>query len=105
QGGNPNLEPEEADTFTLGAVFEPGIDAGLVQNVAMSIDYYDIAIEKAIFAADPQLTANNCYSATTNPTFDPDSPFCATFERSPGDFTIFNLLQLQANQGNLETSG
>ncbi len=105
QGGNPNLEPEEADTFTLGVVFQPTIDAGPVQNVAMSVDYYDIAIEEAIFAADPQLTANNCYSAATNPAFDPNSPFCTTFQRSPGDFTIFNLLQLQANQGNLETSG
>lgn len=41
-GGNPNLQPETADTWTIGAVIEP------LRNLNVSIDYYDIRIEDRI---------------------------------------------------------
>lgn len=41
-GGNPNLDPEQADTWTFGAVFTP------LSGVSASIDYYDIEITDRI---------------------------------------------------------
>lgn len=42
RGGNPNLEPEEADTFTFGVVFEPK------HNLKLSLDYWGIDIDETI---------------------------------------------------------
>lgn len=43
-GGNPNLQEETAETFTVGAVITPSFIPGL----ALTVDYYDIQIEGAI---------------------------------------------------------
>ena len=41
-GGNPNLAPEIADTYTVGFAFEP------IKNLNMSLDWYDVKIKGAI---------------------------------------------------------
>jgi len=41
-GGNPNLAPEEADTYTIGFAIEP------IENLNLSLDWYSIEIEGAI---------------------------------------------------------
>jgi iron complex outermembrane receptor protein len=42
RGGNPNLEPEEADTITFGIVVEPQ------ESLTLSLDYWSIDIDKTI---------------------------------------------------------
>jgi outer membrane receptor protein involved in Fe transport len=44
QGGNPNIQPELADTLTVGMVWQPE----WAENLSLSIDVYDITIEDAI---------------------------------------------------------
>lgn len=55
-GGNPNLQPEEAESTTLGVVFTPSFAPGL----QVSIDYWDIELTNAI-AAPAQAIVANCY--------------------------------------------
>ncbi|WP_164913401.1 TonB-dependent receptor [Sphingomonas sp. UV9] len=43
-GGNPQLRPEVAKTFTVGGTYSPSFAKGL----ALSIDYYDIKLADAI---------------------------------------------------------
>jgi len=43
-GGNPELSPEAADTFTVGVVWTPQTITGL----SVTLDYYDIQINDAI---------------------------------------------------------
>jgi outer membrane receptor protein involved in Fe transport len=43
-GGNPDLQPEVADTLTVGIVFTPESVPGL----SLALDYYDIQIEETI---------------------------------------------------------
>jgi iron complex outermembrane recepter protein len=43
-GGNPNLQPEKADTWTAGFVFTPTF----VPGFSASVDYYQITINDAI---------------------------------------------------------
>lgn len=59
--GNPNLQPEIADTFTGGVVLTPGVISGL----RISVDYYDIQIKDAIIQITPGATVQQCF--TTNP--------------------------------------
>ncbi len=42
-GGNPSLRPEVADTYTLGLVIQPRV----VQDLTLSVDYFNIKIEGA----------------------------------------------------------
>ncbi len=59
--GNPNLQPEKADTIGLGAVFTPTFIPGF----AFSIDYYNIDIKGAVQAPQAQTIVDLCY--TTRP--------------------------------------
>jgi iron complex outermembrane receptor protein len=60
-GGNPNLLPEVATTKTIGMVFQPGF----VPGFSLTVDWFDIKIEKAIqgFGADAILNA--CGTSTS----------------------------------------
>jgi hypothetical protein len=40
-GGNPNVNPEQADTTTFGLVWQP---SDLLQGFSASVDWYDINI-------------------------------------------------------------
>ncbi|HWK75483.1 MAG TPA: TonB-dependent receptor [Povalibacter sp.] len=55
--GNPNLQPEEADTTGLGIVLTPSFLPGF----AMSVDYYDIKIKDAISSLPSQQYVTRCY--------------------------------------------
>jgi outer membrane receptor protein involved in Fe transport len=56
--GNPAVEPEKADTFTVGAVYQPSRLDGL----SMSLDWYSISIEDAIGQLGPQAIIDNCFA-------------------------------------------
>lgn len=57
QGGNPDLEPEEAETFTVGFVATPSFVPGL----SLSVDYYDIEITKAVSTVGASISMQLCY--------------------------------------------
>ena len=99
-GGNPNLDPEESDTITFGAIITPAALPGL----SVSIDYFDIELDDAIAAGiGAQTTLDQCIETG-------DSTFCDLINRdtvgsliagSPGvGFQATNI-----NIATLETSG
>ncbi|HYG05470.1 MAG TPA: TonB-dependent receptor [Stenotrophomonas sp.] len=53
-GGNTQLAPERADTWTIGAAFSP------VRNLDMSVDYYDIRIRDAITTIGASTVLRSC---------------------------------------------
>jgi len=103
-GGNPSLQPEEADTLTVGVVFEPAFAPGL----SLGLEYYRIDITKAISSPSVSDVMDQCYSATFNPgrTF---NAACANVGRGPGG--TFNgssapgIALTQTNSGAQYTSG
>jgi outer membrane receptor protein involved in Fe transport len=60
-GGNPNVEPEDADTVTFGIVFEPAF----LEGFTATIDYFDIKIDNAINAVDGSDQLRLCYTDPT----------------------------------------
>ncbi|KPF49966.1 hypothetical protein IP87_13510 [beta proteobacterium AAP121] len=82
-GGNPNLGPEEADTSTVGFVFEPDFVPGL----SVSLDYYQITINKSVSAATAPQVINGCYTTALNPGLGFNS-LCGLIGRSPIDGTF-----------------
>src|ERR1700744_829295 len=55
-GGNINLKPEKADTFTYGVVFQPTF----VANLVASLDFYYIRIQNTIVSLTSNTIINNC---------------------------------------------
>ncbi|MEE2024574.1 MULTISPECIES: TonB-dependent receptor domain-containing protein [Alkalimonas] len=53
-GGNVNLKPEIADTYTFGIVANP------IEGFNFSIDYFDIVIDEVIGSVNPELQITQC---------------------------------------------
>ncbi len=97
-GGNPALNPEEAETFTVGFVATPSALPGL----SLSVDYYDIQITEAISSVGSSVTVDLCY-------FQADADACSRITRNPGNGALWTgtgLVQdLNLNIGGISTSG
>jgi iron complex outermembrane recepter protein len=84
--GNPDLDPEKADTWVVGVVLQPTFAPGL----QASIDYYDIKIEDAIATSSSQFIIDRCYEGLTE--------FCSAITRDPvtNQITAVNLKPFNA---------
>jgi outer membrane receptor protein involved in Fe transport len=72
-GGNPNLEAETSDSYTLGFVATPAFAPGF----SLSVDWYKINVNKVITAPTPQQIINACYDLP-----DLNNQFCDLFQRA-----------------------
>ena len=96
-GGNPNLQPEIADTYSLGMVLTPTF----LRNFNATIDYFNINIENVINSgASPTQVLNFCANGQTS--------YCALIHRdSSGSVNSAQgyVEQLAQNSGSLATRG
>ena len=105
-GGNLNLKPEKADTFTLGFVFQPDF----VPGFNISLDYYNIKIDSVIGTATPGDIIAACFGNVSAASA--TSAACTNIRRNPitggldGDpATTGGLFGLTNNLGKLATDG
>ena len=76
-GGNPQLTPEEADTYTLGAILQPRFVPGL----ALTVDYWNIKIKNLIGTPGFNAVFNDCFGG--------DAAACALINRAPGTGSLW----------------
>ena len=97
-GGNINLQPEVADTYTAGVVLTPTFLPGF----NLSVDYFNIEVNGAIQGIGADLIVQQC-TDTADPFFCGlvNRDASGSLWRSPGGFVV-NLPQ---NIGSLNTSG
>jgi iron complex outermembrane receptor protein len=98
-GGNSQLKPETADTFTYGFVFQPVFVPGLVA----SLDFYYIKISETIESLQSNTIINNC-GLTGN------AALCKLINRGPGTGSLwFNnndyVTATEENIGTVSTKG
>jgi len=97
-GGNRDVKPEKADTYTVGVILTPR----MIRNFSLSIDYFHIKINDYISTIDPSLTISQC--ATTG-----DPYYCGLFHRDPRSGVLFGndgyVVGTTLNTGYLATSG
>ena len=105
-GGNLNLQPEKADTWTLGVVFQPDF----IPRFNVSLDYYNIKINDVLGVPLPGDIIGACFGA--NGTNDAASAACTSIRRNPitggldGDpATTPGLFGTTNNLGRLYTDG
>ena len=102
--GNPNLVAESAKTITVGAVISSPFEGGVLGNVRLAIDYYNIKVDDAIGLQSGQTLQQLCLDPSFNPTFDPNSFFCNNFARGTGG-GIGAVQLAYTNTGAFKTEG
>ena len=110
-GGNPNILPEKADTYTLGVVIQP---RGLVPGLSVAVDYFNIKVNNAITAATPGDIIAACFgtNAAAITAAQAGSAACTSIRRSTNNgrlsgssATVPGLPQPLTNNGRLATDG
>lgn len=99
QGGNPNLDVEKSDTYTLGLVASPDFLPGLT----VSVDYFNITVDGFIATVPEEIAMNNCLDTG-------DQFFCGLINRDPVNGALFGdpnayILATNVNTGSLKTAG
>ncbi len=103
--GNPDLTEETADSYTIGAVFQPSFTQSLFRSFAVSIDYYDITVEDAIGYITSPIALRECFNLTgQNPNYDPNNIFCQQINRDSNGF-LSNVNERLANLSTYQTAG
>jgi iron complex outermembrane recepter protein len=104
-GGNPNLKPEKADSYTLGFVFT-GFDMPLLERTTVTLDYWSIDLEQVIASVAATTIVQRCFNRDgANPTFSPTNEWCQLFKRDQDTGGVIELQQLARNQAFIKTSG
>ena len=92
-GGNENVSPEEADTTTIGFVYQPVWADGL----SFSLDWYDIDVTDAIDQLSSQNVVDGCFQG--------DATLCQYVHRDPASNEIVRVDNLFINLANQRISG
>ena len=90
--GNPELQPEKADTTGIGVVYRPSYVSGL----SLAVDLYDIDVNDAILTVGTQETLNRC--------FDGQAFYCDNINRDQSGQVAF-VTSLPFNFANLHQRG
>jgi outer membrane receptor protein involved in Fe transport len=104
--GNVDLGVEEAETWTLGVVFNA---PGGLENLTASVDFYDIRISNAIATVNSTFVYGKCFNAdgVSNPTYALHDPggYCDMITRDPitGERSLSDAPY--KNSGNLNSQG
>ena len=109
-GGNPQLRPEVARSYTFGAVLSPSF----LPRFTASVDYYHIRVKGAVSSPTPADLIAACFGGT--PTSPPagaaNTEACTVIRRNPGTggldgdpATTPGLFSPLSNLGTILTSG
>lgn len=93
-GSNPNLQPEESESYTLGFVYSPQ----MVEGLDIILDYWKIDITSTMVSDSPNAILDDCYVGL-------DESRCALFARDPSTFIVNDLEFGLRNAGFTKTSG
>jgi iron complex outermembrane receptor protein len=102
EGGNPNLKPEQGDSYTFGVTLTPGF----LSNFTATADYYRILLKNTIGSLPANIVLQNCLTSG-NPLY------CSQIVRNPvtGGLTGASvaaggyIVQTNVNIGAAEVSG
>jgi iron complex outermembrane receptor protein len=95
-GGNEDLQPETANIFTAGMVYEPTFAPG----VSLTLDYFNIDITNAIQGLGADLILQECYDKPAD-----QRQYCDKIQRNPLTNAIDIINDTLTNVGGNDTAG
>lgn len=103
--GNPDLDPEEAKTYTAGFVFRSPFETPALSKLTAAVDWYSIKLTDAIAPISVDTVVDQCLSMSANPTGDINTPACQAIVRDPNTGAPGTIDVSYSNQGIIKTSG
>ncbi|HEX9806478.1 MAG TPA: TonB-dependent receptor [Alteraurantiacibacter sp.] len=109
--GNPDVQPEEAKTWTAGAVINSPFGSEMLSRLRLAVDYYNIKIDNAIGPLTLDTAQRFCFDPTFNPAISNDpaaaaaASFCQAIGRVAGDGALGNVQVTYLNNGRVRTEG
>jgi len=94
-GGNPDLSPEQGNTWTAGVVWQPRF-ASWIDGLQIALDWYDIKIEDQVGTLTAQRIIDECHNNTL---------FCDRITRDPTTGQMVNVFQSFMNLNEAAVSG
>ncbi|MEI9886096.1 MAG: TonB-dependent receptor [Rhizomicrobium sp.] len=105
-GGNPLLNAEFADTFSLGFVARPDFANPIFSDLSLSVDYYDISLKGAIGNISGTSALAKCFNADgSNPAYSPANFYCSLISRESATGLTSVIQTPLVNLGGYRTSG
>ena len=98
-GGNPELQPETADTMTVGGVLTPGF----LDGFSMSADYWDIELKDGISGITSDSIVDDCYAGPVGLTADECGRFSSVL--TGAGISVSGLVNVSLNLAEVEASG
>ncbi|HEY4214019.1 MAG TPA: TonB-dependent receptor [Steroidobacteraceae bacterium] len=93
--GNPNLNPEKADTITFGAIYRPSFE--FLDGLQLSADYYSIKVKDAIGQLGVQNIVTYCFQGQT--------ALCQYVQRDPASGTLTRVFNPYLNIAQVKVRG
>lgn len=103
--GNPNIQSEDAETWTMGLVLRSPFESDIWGGFTGSIDWYQIEITNMIAIEGADAVFERCLSQDLNPSGDPNTSACKAIGRDPFTGFISYTSLSYTNQGRAVTSG
>jgi outer membrane receptor protein involved in Fe transport len=103
-GGNPDLEPEEGDTYTFGFVLDSPLEQRWLSDLKLAVDWYRIDFVNGIGRWDTESAVTRCFDPAYNRDYDPANPYCTFFTRVAQTGDMY-ALELDRNIGGVDTTG
>ncbi len=105
-GGNPDLGEETADTWSVGGVIQSPVSSGMLKNMSLSVDAYQIKIGQAVGPLSIAQAFQFCFnSGANNPTYSATNYYCSLITRNTASGVPVNPLQPLLNLGTFEVRG
>lgn len=108
--GNPNLVPEQGNTWTAGVVLTSPFQNDLFSRFRLSVDWFDIQINNAIGEQTVAIALQQCYDPALNPAFAGGaaavaaSQFCSLVPRNATG-QLGNVQRTYVNNGTVHVQG
>lgn len=110
--GNPNLEPETADTWTAGVVIASPFQSALFNRFRLSVDWFDISVKDAIGEQTVAIALQQCFDPALNPAWASGNPvdvansqFCQLVPRNAQNGGLGNVRRTYVNNGEFSVQG
>ena len=104
--GNLTLQPEVANTYSMGFVLTPHFEAEMARDLGVSVDYFHIKLNGAIAGVGAQTIMQNCFNSTgSNPSYAADNFYCQQITRDPTTGYVAVANQFSENIGAFTTDG
>lgn len=106
-GSNSLLTPENAKTWSVGAVITPRFASPLFNRLQLSVDYYNISVSDAIGSLNATDILPRCFNSdgASNPNYSLTNSYCARITRDSATGTITNIGAGKFNFATYKVSG